>query len=96
VATNYFSQALTSSGGAKAWGYGGFGNLGDGTNSTSCSAPVDVQGLTTGVTDLAGGYYSGHAITAAGGFKAWGFNQYGALGTGNTISVNTPTDMVGF
>ncbi len=96
VATNYFSQALTTGGGAKAWGYGGFGNLGDGTNSTSCPAPVDVQGLTTGVIDLAGGYYSGHAITAAGAYKAWGFNQFGALGTGNTISVNTPTDMVGF
>lgn len=96
VATNYFSQALTAAGGAKAWGYGGFGNLGDGTYSTSCPAPVDVQGLTTGVIDLAGGYYSGHAITAAAAYKAWGFNQYGALGTGNTISVNTPTDMVGF
>ena len=96
VATNYFSLVLTASGGAKAWGYGGFGNLGNGTNSASCPVPVDVQGLTAGVVDLAGGYYSGHAITAAGAYKAWGFNMYGTLGTGNTTSVNTPTDMVGF
>ena len=96
MATNYFSLALTASGGAKAWGYGGFGNLGNGTNSASCPVPVDVQGLTAGVVDLAGGYYSGHAITAAGAYKAWGYNQYGSLGTGNTITVNTPTDMVGF
>lgn len=96
VATNYFSLALTAIGGARAWGYGGFGNLGNGTNSTSCTTPVDVQGLTSGVIDLAGGYYSGHAITAAGAYKAWGFNEYGALGTGNTINVNTPTDMASF
>ena len=96
VATNYFSLVLTASGGAKAWGYGGDGNLGNGANPWSCPAPVEVQGLTTGVIDLAGGYYSGHAITAIGAYKAWGFNMYGTLGTGNTTSVNTPTDMVGF
>jgi len=96
VATNYFSMALTASGGARAWGYGGDGNLGNGTNTWSCPAPVEVQGLSTGVIDLAGGYYSGHAITATGAYKAWGFNMYGTLGTGNTTSVNTPTDMVGF
>lgn len=96
MATNYFSLVLTASGGAKAWGYGGDGNLGNGANTWSCPAPVEVQGLTTGVIDLAGGYYSGHAITSAGAYKAWGFNQYGALGTGNTTSVNTPTDMASF
>ncbi len=96
VATNYFSLVLTASGGAKAWGYGGDGNLGNGAYTMSCPTPVEVQGLTTGVLDLAGGYYSGHAITAAGTYKAWGFNGYGALGTGNTTTVNTPTDMAGF
>ena len=94
--------ALTSSGGVKCWGYNSSGELGDGT-TTSRSTPVDVIGLTSGVTAVHSGaadfppYGTGYtcALTLRGEIKCWGGNGTGQLGDGTTISRTMPVDVIG-
>lgn len=65
-------------GGVKCWGYNGLGNLGDGTASNS-ALPVQVSGLASGVTGIAGGGHHTCAMVAT-GVKCWGSNSVGELG----------------
>ena len=89
------SCALTSQGRVQCWGRNDGGNLGDGSSDRSKSIPVDVSGLTSGVTAIASGAGLSCALTAAGGVKCWGWNDYGQLGDGSTTNRSTPVDVVG-
>src|SRR4051812_12540886 len=71
--------AVTGSGGAQCWGYGGDGELGNGSLSDS-STPVDASGLTSGVAAVSTGFTHTCALTTGGGVKCWGYNGYGQLG----------------
>lgn len=86
--------AITAGGGVVCWGDNDYGQIGDGT-TTMRWAPVDVVGLTTGITAIdAGGVFT-CALTSIGGVKCWGENVYGNLGIGTKDVHRTPVDVVG-
>ena len=90
----FHTCALTSGGAAKCWGFNGTGQLGTGTTSGS-KTPVQVTGLTTGVTAITAGVMHTCAIAAGGAAKCWGFNSGGQLGNGTTTTSPTPLQVTG-
>jgi alpha-tubulin suppressor-like RCC1 family protein len=94
----------TAQTGTFAWGWGREGALGNGevldsslprpvcapTQTTPCSGPL------TGVVQLvAGGEDESYALLANGHVLAWGKNEWGQLGDGNTESTDVPVEVQG-
>jgi len=76
----HHSCALLSTGAVKCWGANGYGQIGDTTSGTNRTSPVDVSGLSSGVTAISTGYYHSCALLSTGAAKCWGANGYGQLG----------------
>lgn len=90
--------ALTTTGGVKCWGTNEAGQLGNGAGGqgNDRSVPVDVLGLTSGVSAIAaGGLHTCALIQGAGGIKCWGYNGLGQLGDGTRANRSTPVDASG-
>jgi alpha-tubulin suppressor-like RCC1 family protein len=85
--------AVVTSGALKCRGDNAFGQLGDGT-LTDRPSPVDVVGLASGISDLAGGTFHTCALLSGGSVKCWGFNQYGQVGDGTTANRSVPFEVV--
>ncbi|MEO6467577.1 MAG: Calx-beta domain-containing protein [Acidimicrobiia bacterium] len=79
-----------------AWPYNSNGQVGRGTTDGS-PTPTDVVGLGTDVRDVAAGGSHSLAVMDDGRVYAWGRQESGALGNGNTMGspLGTPVPVVG-
>lgn len=91
----YHTCALTSGGGVKCWGEADAGRvLGTGV-TTDQKTPVDVTGLTSGVTAVSAGEYHTCALLTDGTVRCWGRNNYGQIGNASWDNQNLPVDVAG-
>jgi alpha-tubulin suppressor-like RCC1 family protein len=89
-----FACALTAAGGVKCWGSNPDGQLGN-SSVTQSSTPIDVDGLASGVAEVAAGDWHVCARLLTGAVKCWGRNSDGQLGDGTQTQRNAPIDVVG-
>ena len=75
--------ALLVGGGVKCWGFNNYGQIGDDTYDDR-HLPVDVLGLTSGVSGIAVGDDHSCALLDTTGLKCWGYNSSGQVGSGST------------
>ena len=92
----YHSLALCSDGTVACWGYNLYGQLGNGT-TTSSNVPVLVttSGVLSGkvVTSVVAGYYHNLALCADGAVVAWGRNNSGQLGNNSSTDSSLPVNI---
>jgi alpha-tubulin suppressor-like RCC1 family protein len=89
--------ALLDSGGVDCWGFGEFGELGNGQFYTAVPngsattvrvADTDGTGTLSGVTSLASGGEGYCAVLTSGGVDCWGYGPDGELGNGQYYSAS--------
>jgi alpha-tubulin suppressor-like RCC1 family protein len=85
--------ALLAGDSVDCWGNDEFGQLGDGT-TTSSATPVPVSGLGNVIQVSAGGFHT-CALLAGGTVECWGDNKFGQLGDGTTTGSLTPVAVSG-
>jgi alpha-tubulin suppressor-like RCC1 family protein len=91
-----FNCAIVTGGSVQCWGQDLRGQLGDNRASGSLSTvPVQVVGLTSGITALHAGYI--HACASNGTtISCWGWGSAGQLGNGASLQSNVPVSVVGY
>jgi alpha-tubulin suppressor-like RCC1 family protein len=89
---------LMQTGSVKCFGYNAYGELGNGS-TTSSSTPVNVMNggvPLSAVSIVKAGYFHSCALLTSGGVRCWGDNGFGELGNNSTNNSNTPVSVVGF
>ena len=98
----YHTCALTEGDNVNCWGYGYYGQLGNGgatSGSTPVDTPVDVLTSSTdsdalgGIAAISSGESHTCALTEGGNVNCWGRGSYGQLGHGGTDDNSTPVDV---
>jgi alpha-tubulin suppressor-like RCC1 family protein len=94
IAGYYTTCALLQGGKLKCWGENVYGEVGNGTSGNEYHRPVQVTGMTRGVTSVDSDYYFTCAVRN-GSAKCWGDNQYNQLGDGTPKVRDTPRQVSG-
>jgi alpha-tubulin suppressor-like RCC1 family protein len=91
-----FVLALMPDGTVLSWGGNTFGSLGLGGASNPINPiPTRIDALAN-VDAIAAGTYHGVALLDDGTLRAWGYNDYGQLGSGDfAVHTNSPAPVVG-
>ena len=95
ITTGEQTCALLDTGGLRCWGSGG--TTGDG-GLTNRLTPVNVTGLTSGVSAVSSGISHVCALLNTGAVRCWGYNNKGQVGNGQTSAftpVSTPASVTG-
>ncbi|MBJ7460395.1 MAG: hypothetical protein JHC90_02295, partial [Ilumatobacteraceae bacterium] len=85
-------SCVVSGGGVKCWGRNDLGQLGNGSTTLS-SYPVQVTGLTSGVSSVAAGKDFACVVMLDATVRCWGSNASGQFGSGDTVSSTVPVDI---
>ena len=88
-AGNNHTCVLTTGGEVRCWGYNGYGQLGNGSTSSS-PTPTSVLDLTFGADVVSAGYNHTCALTAGEAVQCWGLNSDRQLGNGMTTNLPFP------
>ncbi|PJC52790.1 MAG: hypothetical protein CO030_00985, partial [Candidatus Magasanikbacteria bacterium CG_4_9_14_0_2_um_filter_42_11] len=94
------SNAVKTDGTVWSWGYGYYGQMGNGTKTYTNPYPVQVKGVggsgyLLGAIDVAAGCQSGYALKSDGTVWSWGYGGLGQLGNGGTTEQLYPVQVVG-
>ncbi|HKJ00611.1 MAG TPA: RCC1 repeat- and reductase domain-containing protein [bacterium] len=89
-AGGYHTMALKANGTIWSWGWNLYGQLGDGTTTTSAVPVQEATGATDWVAISCGYRYSA-ALKSDGSLWLWGLNNVGQLGDGTLTQRNVPT-----
>jgi alpha-tubulin suppressor-like RCC1 family protein/phosphodiesterase/alkaline phosphatase D-like protein len=85
------SLALCSDGSVATWGFNAQGQLGNGSTTTrSTPVEVDLSDAAGEVVAISAGPFHNLALRADGRIAAWGYNNYGQLGTGDQVTYLRP------
>lgn len=101
--SGYHVVALTDDGHQWTWGLGNTGQLGDGVSGNEpgyayyhySALPINAAIVLTNVLDVAVGSGFTMALNADLTYSAWGANDSGQLGTGNTTDLSNPAPILG-
>lgn len=85
---------LLTGGSVECWGANAHGQIGDGS-TTIRHVPVQVIGLTSGVSAVTAGGGQSCALRNGGSAVCWGDNQYGQIGDGTKTDRLVPTPVTG-
>ena len=86
--TEYGFCALLTTSHVDCWGFGFYGQLGNGTG-TSSEVPVAVHSITNAAT-LISGFLGFCALLSTSHVDCWGYGFYGQLGDRTTMSSAVP------
>jgi len=92
-----FTVAVDNSNNIWAWGYNGYGQLGQNpTTTTTSNYAVQVTGVTGTIVAISAGADHVLALTSIGELWVWGLNRYGQLGDGLTTDRYVPYKIPSF
>ena len=92
AAGSYHTVVLKQDGTVWTVGLNNYGQLGNGTN-TSSDEFVKVEGLQEKVIAIAANNLTTYALTENGNVYGWGYNSYGQLGINSTATCYSPVKM---